>query len=180
MPGTNLKTLLIEDNPLHTRLIRELLSESHGPVFEVDAANTLAAGLNRLAADGYELLLLDLVLPDSEDLDTYFRVRAAYPDLTVVILSSLKDIKLAARAVQAGAQDYLVKSKLNSTVLVRSIRYAVERSRALHAEWESPMFRLAQQQFLEGRPPDGTGRQHPAAAVVSSAHPRGHLSVPAG
>lgn len=149
MPGTNLKTLLIEDNPLHSRLIQELLAESEGPEFEVDSAGTLAEGLNRLAADGYELLLLDLVLPDSEDLETYLRVRAAYPDLTVVILSGMEDIKLAARAVEAGAQDYLVKSRLDSPLLVRSIRYAVERSRAQHAEWESPMFRLAQQQFLK-------------------------------
>ncbi len=149
MPKHRIKALLIEDNPVHTRLIQSLLDETDGPVFSLETADNLSTGLNRLAKNGIDVVLLDLMLPDSEELDTFFRVRAAAPDLPIVILSGLDDVTLAAKAVQAGAQDYLVKAHLNSALLLRSIRYAIERTRAQHAEWDSPMFRLAQQQFLK-------------------------------
>ena len=96
-----------------------------------------------------ELVLLDLTLPDSQDLETFIRVRAHVPHLPVVIVTGSDDIKLAARAVEAGAQDYLVKTQLNASILARSLRYALERTRVRDAEWDSPMFRLAQRQFLK-------------------------------
>ena len=95
------------------------------------------------------MVVLDLVLPDSQELETFIRVRAAVPEIPVIILSGLDDMGLATRAVEAGAQDYLVKTQISSSSLVRSIHHAIELCRARREEWNSPMFRLAQQQFLK-------------------------------
>ncbi|QDT90193.1 Glu/Leu/Phe/Val dehydrogenase dimerization domain-containing protein [Gimesia algae] len=147
--GNTVKVLLIEDNPIHVGLVKTLLAESKSPVFQLQFAGTLQAGLNQLDAASVDMVLLDLTLPDSEDLDTFIRVRSFAPAIPIVIVTSLDDIKLAAKAVEAGAQDYLVKTQLSRTSLIRSIRYAIERTRVRDAEWDSPMFRLAQRQFLK-------------------------------
>lgn len=147
--GNTVKVLLVEDNPIHVGLVKTLLAESKTPVFQLQYAGTLQAGLNQLDAASVDVVLLDLTLPDSEDLDTFIRVRSFAPAIPIVIVTSLDDIKLAAKAVEAGAQDYLVKTQLSRTSLIRSIRYAIERTRVRDAEWDSPMFRLAQRQFLK-------------------------------
>lgn len=150
MPGKPLRALLIEDNPIHARLIEKLLEAVDSYSVDLATRESLAAGLEVLGGgDGYDVVLLDLVLPDSQELDTYFRVRAVVPELPIVILSGIDDIKLAARAVEAGAQDYLVKTSLDAHTLGRSIRYAREITHAQRSEWNSPSFRLAQQQFLK-------------------------------
>jgi glutamate dehydrogenase (NAD(P)+) len=141
--------LLIEDNPVHVRLVQGLLAGSPNPKFELATAGSLSEGLKRLNQDRIDLVLLDLTLPDSDDLETYIRVRAHAPSVPVVVATALDDLKLAARAVEAGAQDYLVKTHLNKNVLIRSLRYAIERTKLRDAEWSSPMFRLAQRQFLK-------------------------------
>ncbi|WP_417381879.1 Glu/Leu/Phe/Val dehydrogenase dimerization domain-containing protein [Gimesia sp.] len=147
--GNTVKVLLVEDNPIHVGLVKTLLAESKTPVFQLQYAGTLQAGLNQLDAASVDVVLLDLTLPDSEDLDTFIRVRSFAPAIPIVIVTSLDDIKLAAKAVEAGAQDYLVKTQLSRTSLIRSMRYAIERTRVRDAEWDSPMFRLAQRQFLK-------------------------------
>ncbi|GAA3544513.1 Glu/Leu/Phe/Val dehydrogenase dimerization domain-containing protein [Zobellella aerophila] len=144
-----IRLLLIEDNPLHSRLVLQLLKADTQLQCEVEAVECLADGLSILAGGEVDLVLLDLVLPDSQELETLLRVRLAAPQVPVVILTSLDDVKLAARAVESGAYDYLVKSNLKSTALSRSIRYTLSRARARGGEWDSPMFRLAQQQFLK-------------------------------
>jgi glutamate dehydrogenase (NAD(P)+) len=144
-----IRILLIEDNPVHVRLIETLLNTSQRPAFELAVAGRLSEGLARLVQGGIDLILLDLTLPDSEDLETFIRVRSQSPNIPIVIVTGLDDIKLAARAVEAGAQDYLVKTHLSSGPLLRSLRYALERTRVRDAEWDSPMFRLAQRQFLK-------------------------------
>lgn len=141
--------LLIEDNPIHARLIQSLLDDIEGQQFEVETADRMEAGLQRLRQGGVDIVLLDLVLPDSQELASYFRVRAEATNLPVVILTGIDDITLAARAVEAGAQDFMVKTKLDALSLGRSIHYAMEMTRAQRGEWDSPMFRLAQRQFLK-------------------------------
>ncbi|GAB3104128.1 response regulator [Aestuariicella hydrocarbonica] len=141
--------LLVEDNPLHARLIEKLVAGEPQLHCVIETVVNLADGLMRLSHGGIDLLLLDLVLPDSQELDTLFRVRAAQPDIPIVILTGIDDLTLAARAVDAGAYDYLVKTHLNSVSLGRAIRYTLARARARSHEWDSPMFRLAQQQFLK-------------------------------
>jgi len=159
MASNRINVLLIEDNPVQAKLIATLLAGSTAPTFDLQIAGQLADGLERI--DGGEgsvsggskrqvdVVLLDLVLPDSEDLDTFARVHARAPDLPVVILTGLDDVSTAARAVELGAQDYLLKAKMDQAGLRRSIRYAIERMRAGSGEFDSPMFRQAQQQFLK-------------------------------
>jgi glutamate dehydrogenase (NAD(P)+) len=148
--STNSATiLLIEDNAVHVRLVQGLLSGCNNPKFGVVTAGSLSEGIKRLSKGGIDVVLLDLTLPDSEDLETFVRLRAHAPNVPVVIATALDDIKLAAKAVEAGAQDYLVKTQLNKTLLTRSLRYAIERTKLRDAEWSSPMFRLAQRQFLK-------------------------------
>jgi glutamate dehydrogenase (NAD(P)+) len=147
--SNSVTVLLIEDNPIHVRLIQALLSDAHNPSFELILAGTLHDGLKRLGEGGVDLVLLDLTLPDSQDLETFIRVRAHAPHSPIVIATGADDIRLAAKAVEAGAQDYLVKTHLNRALLTRSLRYAIERTKVRDAEWDSPMFRLAQRQLLK-------------------------------
>lgn len=103
----------------------------------------------RLKQGASDLVLLDLILPDSQELETLFRIRSVASDVPVVILTGIDHVKLAARAVEAGASDFLLKTRLNGVALDRAIRYTLARKRAHGGEWDSPMFRLAQQQFLQ-------------------------------
>ncbi len=121
--------LLIEDNPGDTRLIREMFAVVGSGSFKLECAERLSTGLERLAQGGIDLVLLDLSLPDSQGLDTYMRMHEEAPDVPVVVLTILDDAALGIRALREGAQDYLVKWRLNSDLLVRLTRYAVERHR---------------------------------------------------
>jgi len=143
------KVLVIEDNPADVGLIREMLADARDSAFELEHAPRLAAGLKRLAAGPFDVVLLDLSLPDSEGPETLSRVRAEAPKVPIVILTGLSDLTRAAKAAEEGAQGYLIKGKVDSNTLARAIRYAIQRTRAEHAEWDSPMFRLAHQQFLK-------------------------------
>src|SRR5262245_3578376 len=150
MERNRIKVLLIEDNPVQAKMIERLLKESSSPAFDIHIAGKLSEGLEKIHSEsGVDVILLDLVLPDSEDLETFARVHAAAPELPIVVLTGIDDVTTAARAVELGAQDYLLKSKADQASLWRSIRYAIERLRARSGEFDSPMFRLAQQQSLK-------------------------------
>jgi glutamate dehydrogenase (NAD(P)+) len=149
MSESRVRVLTVEDNPAQLGLIQRILGESQRPVFELVSARTLADALATLQARPFDLVLLELALPDCRGLETFTRVQAAAPELPIVILTGVEDGMLAARAVEAGAQDYLMEGEIDGPTLTRSIRYALERTRVRTAEWNSPMFRLAQQQFLK-------------------------------
>ncbi|MEW5743942.1 MAG: EAL domain-containing protein [Nitrospirota bacterium] len=125
----HLRIVLIEDNPGDARLIRELLSESRTTAFETVSAGSLAAGMDLLAGGEFDLVLLDLGLPDSRGFGSLATIHERWPDIPVIILTGLADEELAVKAVQMSAQDYLVKGHVESELLVRSIRYALERKR---------------------------------------------------
>lgn len=127
MNEEHIKVLLIEDNPGDARLIKEMLAEARGVIFDLECTNRLSPGLKRIGTGGINVILSDLSLPDSQGLDTFAKVHARAPSLPIVVLSSLDDEELAVKAVQEGAQDYLVKGRVDSNLLTRSIRYAIER-----------------------------------------------------
>jgi glutamate dehydrogenase (NAD(P)+) len=149
MSETRVRVLMVEDDPAQATVIGRILRESQRPVFEVVTAGSLADALGTLQARPFDLVLLELALPDSPPEHTFARVQAAVPELPIVILTDVNDAGLATRAVEAGAQDYLTEEELDGPTIIRSIRYALERTRVRTAEWNSPMFRLAQQQFLK-------------------------------
>ena len=127
MGDKRIKVLLIEDNPRDAGLIRKLLAEVGGVTFNLEYADRLSTGLKRLAAGGTNIVLLDLGLPDSQGLGTLARVRAQAADVPVVVLTAVDDRMFAMKAVQAGAQDYLVKEQVKSSSLARTLFYAIER-----------------------------------------------------
>jgi glutamate dehydrogenase (NAD(P)+) len=149
MTDAPIRVLLIEDDPVHVALVRGLLRDEPTLDTTVEAVGRLDQGLDRIRERQPDLLLLDLNLPDSSRLDTVYRVRATAPSLPVVVQTAVDDLSLAMKAMDAGAQDYLMKGRINRQTLARSIRYVLERTRARSGEWDSPMFRLAQQQLLK-------------------------------
>ena len=130
MKDRRIKILLIEDNPAYARLIKDMLLDAKNISFELECADRLSAGLDRLAQGGIDVVLLDLMLPDSEGLATFIRAQAAAPEVPIIVLTGLADEDLAASAVRSGAQDYLTKGHMEGDSLVRAIRYAIERTRA--------------------------------------------------
>ncbi|MEE8471635.1 MAG: GAF domain-containing protein, partial [Dehalococcoidia bacterium] len=125
-----MKVLLVEDNPADARLVREMLAEAGETEFHLSHVGRLDEALASLAQDRFDVILLDLSLPDGYGLDTVVQIAAAAPSLPIVVMSGLSDEGLAISAVQEGAQDYLIKGRVDGGLLVRSIRYATERQRA--------------------------------------------------
>ena len=121
--------LLIEDNEEQVQFLTQLLVTSDAVRFEVTAENALAAGLNRIDREKFEIILLDLTLPDSDGIETFVRVVERARTIPVVVLSGICDVAIAIETVQLGAQDYLVKGHVDNHLLVRSLQYAIERKR---------------------------------------------------
>ncbi len=122
--------MLIEDDPGDADLIEEILSEVKGVSIDLEFADRLQIGLDRLAKGGIDVVLLDLSLPDSHGFDTFIKAHAHASQTPIIVMTGLDDETVAVRSVREGAQDYLVKGELDSNLLVRSIRYAIERKRA--------------------------------------------------
>ena len=124
------RILLIEDVPKFARLLREILETAHGVAFKVDWVDSLQAGLEKLSAGKVDLVLIDLSLAGSSGLEAFAQARAQAPRIPFIVLSGSDDEEMATRAVHEGAQDYLAKGQIDGLLLVRSIRYAIERKRA--------------------------------------------------
>ena len=122
--------LLVEDNPGDARLILELLGEVQSQAFDLERVGRLDHALAHLAHAAVDVVLLDLGLPDSQGIDTFVRARRGAPDEPIVVISGLDDERLALEAVRFGAQDYLVKGRIEGQLLARVLRYAIERKRA--------------------------------------------------
>ncbi len=129
------EVLVVEDSPAHFRLIEAMLADSRVR-YSTRSAPTLKAALELLRADGIDAVLLDLDLPDSCGLKTLERVRAAAPTTPVLVLTVDDDEDLAAKALQAGAQDYLIKGA-DAATLKRALRHAMERGRSERAMRDS-------------------------------------------
>jgi PAS domain S-box-containing protein len=130
MTHSHTRILLIEDNPGDARLIQELLSEVKTASFEIELAGRLSEGLEALSATTFDVVLLDLSLPDSSGLDTLVKTLSAAQQEAIIMLTVLDDEDVAVEAVRKGAQDYLVKGQIDENALCRAIRYAIERKRA--------------------------------------------------
>lgn len=127
MNNNIIKILLVEDNPGDARLLQEIFKESKTTKFKIILTDRISEAINRLEEADFDLVLLDLSLPDSSGIDTFRKVQLKNPDLPIVLLTGLDDETLAVKCVQEGAQDYLVKGQINNKALLRSIRHAIER-----------------------------------------------------
>src|SRR5690242_9149840 len=128
-----IRVLLVEDNPGDARLFLELIRETGAGQLKIDHVTRLQSALDYLNHERCDVMLLDLSLPDEQGLTTLNRAHTHMPNVPIVVLTGLDDEGLAVKAVRAGAQDYLVKGRVDGDLLVRSIRYASERGRAVEA-----------------------------------------------
>ena len=106
-----------------------MLVQTDEILIDIECADRLTAACERLACGSFDVVLSDLTLPDSQGLDTFLGVHDRYPDIPVIVLTASNDVQLALRAVQEGAQDYLVKGQFDDSLLVRAIRYSIERQK---------------------------------------------------
>jgi two-component system cell cycle sensor histidine kinase/response regulator CckA len=128
MPDTLIRVLLVEDNAADARLLREALAEAGPGSFRTHCVASLKDAAATLKGDvSYAVILLDLSLPDSDGLDTVWAMHQTAPDLPIVVMTGLADESVGTEAIRCGAQDYLIKGQADRRVLVRTIRYALER-----------------------------------------------------
>jgi signal transduction histidine kinase len=125
-----LNILLVEDNEGDERMIRELLKEQNLIRFNIDLALSLNESTIKISKNNFDIILLDLGLPDSSGLETLTKLMALFPELaTIIILTGLNDTEVGIKAVNNGAQDYIIKGQVDSDKLLKSIIYSFERSR---------------------------------------------------
>jgi PAS domain S-box-containing protein len=134
--GQPIRVLLVEDNPGGALDIAALLQEASPNEFTIERVDRLAGALAVLDASGADVVLLDLDLPDSDGLETLTRTQREGRAEPIVVISGLRDERMALDAVRAGAQDYVVKGTIDGALLARVIRYAIERRRLeLRMRW---------------------------------------------
>jgi len=154
MPKQRINILLIDDDSADCRLVELTLLKASSQMidFAIETADTLSEGLLRIDKAEFDLVLLDLGLPDSCGLETLHKMLQSYPDLPFVVLTGLADEQVGIEAIRNGAQDYLVKGQSLEYTLAHTIRYAIERRRiqdhlqtAMHA---AEAANTAKSQFL--------------------------------
>ena len=139
----DLRILIIEDNPGDADLIKEMLSGQEARNFYLAESPDLGKAMSRLEEDIFDLILLDLNLPDSEGIESVKTLYLTFPFIPIIVLSGMAEEEVALSALEHGAQDYLIKGQISESLLLRSIRYSVERHNAEIALRESEeRFRL--------------------------------------
>jgi len=127
---TPIRLLIVEDDATDRKQLEGLLAQSSHDGCEGRYADCLARALELLRDQPFDLILLDPGLPDSQGMDSIGRLQAQAPDVPIIVFGGLDDESMASRAAQTGVQDYLIKGQVDSCLLMRSIRYAVERKKA--------------------------------------------------
>jgi putative nucleotidyltransferase with HDIG domain len=176
------RALLVEDNPGDARLITEMLADVESDV-KLEYCTTLSDAIERLAANSIEVVVLDLALPDSQGIDTFSRLQEAAPNVAVIILTGNSDTREAVRTVEEGAQDFLVKGRVDGEILTRSIGYARSRKdselqlrasqvklRDTNAQLLAMVYEVAEAmgRVVEARDPYTQGHQERVARVAKS------------
>ena len=123
----SLNTLLIEDNPGDSYIIKQLLKFESSLKFNITSCNTLSSGIEQLNKKKIDVILLDLGLPDGQGFETISQMIEITPHIPIIVLTGKNDQDFSLEVLQKGAQDYLVKNEISAEVLIRSIRYALER-----------------------------------------------------
>ena len=130
-PNDHIKVFLIEDSNDDAELIRRFLTAGQNMHIDVERVDTLSSALKRLGEEKYDVILSDLGLSDSWGLVTFGKVHASSPEVPVIVLTGLDDEAAALEAVHRGAQDYLVKSQIDSRNMIQVIRHSIERQRLM-------------------------------------------------
>ncbi len=131
MTVTPVKVLMIEDNIADVLLAREMLKDSFAGRFDFSNADRLASGIERLRQDHYDVVILDLGLPDSQGLDTLRELSRQFPNVPILVMTGHGEEDAGIKAVQEGAQDYVLKGITDGKLLARNLRFAIERKQIL-------------------------------------------------
>ncbi len=124
------EVLLVEDSPTEAMLIQAVLEETDFPRFSVTKAGTLAEAMECLALEGsFDIVALDLTLPDSSGLATYQAIHTRFPEMPVVVVTANQSKSMALEAIQIGAQDFIVKEQVENMPMGLALRFAIERKR---------------------------------------------------
>lgn len=150
-----MKILFVEDDPLQSHFVSRVLANNLVAPLQLVRHSTLGDALHCLHSESFDVVLLDLMLPDSSGLPTFTNLAAANPMLPVVVLTNLDDEQSAIEALRRGAQDYLLKGEQHGGALVRSLRYAIERQRRVTAEQQVAEAQEAERKRLARELHDG-------------------------
>lgn len=131
------RVLYLEDNPVDIRFFQEIATELKDISIDLSTASTLNQSLEMLDQGGYDLVVSDLGLPDSMGLYTVKRIISGFPELPVIVMTSINDEELGVQAIKMGAQDYLPKGNFDSGLLARAIKYSVERNSYVYRMYSS-------------------------------------------
>jgi signal transduction histidine kinase len=126
-----IRVLLMEDNSRDLLMLRMMLADIKGLPFDISVVDGVAQGLDALAKKKFDIVLLSLAFKESKGIDSLLQIQAKAPQVPVVILAGLEDQAMAFDAVKKGAQDYVIKGKLDANLLSRVIHYAIERHRVM-------------------------------------------------
>ncbi|MFN9733765.1 MAG: response regulator, partial [Microcystis sp.] len=133
----DIKVLLIEDNLAEARLLKEILKGNEKKEFHLVNVSRLSEAISLLQQTNFDVILLDLTLPDSQGLESLAPLLITAPKLPIVVLTNTNDDNLALAALRQGAQDYLIKREVSLEILTRSLCYAIERKQMEEALRES-------------------------------------------
>ncbi len=130
MTDGKIRVLLVEDNPDEAFLVQEMMKAETPGRYEFSVEGTLRGAHDRLHKEPFDLMLLDFNLPDSRGISTMESFQGSAAQLAIVVITGTNDEAIALKALEIGAEDYLVKSQFDGPLLVRSARYAIERKRS--------------------------------------------------
>ncbi|HLO29790.1 MAG TPA: GGDEF domain-containing response regulator [Anaerolineales bacterium] len=149
MPDKRISLLIVEDHPGDARLIKEMLTGPayFGMTFQLSHVEVLSAAIQACSDNHFDVVLLDLNLPDTTGLETLERLNELFPQIPIIVLTGLNDAELTMQSVQHGAQDFVTKEECTSQLLTRVIYYAIERKRI-----EAQLKHLATHDPLTGLP----------------------------
>ena len=126
MNNSSIKILIVEDNPGDARLIEEMLKDVEDINFDIIHVVRLDEGLKYILTKNFDVILLDLCLPDSEGIDTFNIMSYNAPGIPIIVLTGLEDEMFALSAVGKGAEEYLIKGEVNCELLLKSIRRSID------------------------------------------------------
>lgn len=183
MSADAISALLVEDNLADATLLMKLLCGTEAESWQVTHVMRLKPAIEHLHKSKFDVILLDLSLPDSQGIDTITQVQTAFPHLPIVVLTGLQDASFARQAVAQGAQDYLVKGQVSAELLLKSVSYAIERAQIVKRLQESEhRFREVFNQtfqFMGLLSPDGIVLDiNQVAREISNLHPEIVLNHP--
>lgn len=127
-----IKLLAVEDDPSLSFVLEEALAHTREAEIDATMASTLAEALRQLGRQAFQLVILDLSLPDSDGIETLSRVREQQPEVPIIVLTGNDDPEVAHRIVELGVDDYLLKGEVGSHRLIDAIRAAVGRTSGAH------------------------------------------------